>query len=198
MNWQDILKVKTEKFPKDSHGLFSASNYHWLNYSIEKMISTYNRVITAQLYGTKMHELAASLIELKQPLRDEKKTLNMYVNDAIRLNLIPEKQLYYSEEFRGTADAIGVTNDNTLLIHDLKTGQTKASLKQLEIYTALFCLDYGCEPHDFTNIILRIYQNDEIIEETPDGETIIQIMDKIVTVDKLIQKVKESNYERLS
>lgn len=191
MSWNDFLKDKTLKFPKDSHSIFSASNYHWLNYSIDKMMEIYANK-SAKEIGTQMHLLASMLIEQKQPLPDVKKTFNMYVNDAIAFGLVPEKQLYYSEEFRGTADSIGIMGD-VLRIHDLKTGKIKASIKQLEIYAALFCLDYGCKPSDFSKIELRIYQNNEIIYGYPETDTIVPIMDKMVTIDKLIRKMKESN-----
>lgn len=192
MNWGSFLKDGKLKFPKDSHSIFSASNYHWLNYSIEKMVDVYQKK-TAQEIGTRLHTMAAMLIENRQPLPDVKKTLNMYVNDAIQFSMIPEKQLYYSEEFRGTADALTVEN-GILRIHDLKTGVTKASLHQLEIYAALFCLDFGCKPSDLDGIELRIYQSNDIIVGLPDNDVILPIMDKIVTVDKIIRKMEGNSY----
>lgn len=191
MNFNSFLKDDKLKFPKDSHSIFPASSYHWLNYSLEKMLAVYQKK-TAQEMGTKLHTLAAMLIENKQPLPDVKKTLNMYVNDAIQFGMFPEKQLYYSEEFRGTADAVTVDN-GILRIHDLKTGTTKASLHQLEIYAALFCLDFGCTPGDFDGIELRIYQNNEIIIGTPDVDVIAPIIDKIITVDRLIRSLEVAN-----
>lgn len=191
MNWNSFLKDDRLKFPKDSHSIFPASSYHWLNYPLEKMLLVYQKK-TSQEMGVRLHTLAAMLIENKQPLPDVKKTLNMYVNDAIQFGMIPEKQLYYSEEFRGTADAITVDN-GILRIHDLKTGATKASIHQLEIYAALFCLDFGCIPGDFDSIELRIYQNNEIIVGTPDTDVIAPIIDKIITVDKLIRSLEVAN-----
>lgn len=191
MNWNYFLKDNKLKFPKDSHSIFPASSYHWLNYSLDKMIAVYQKK-TAQELGTKLHSLAAMLIENKQPLPNVQKTLNMYVNDAILYSMVPEKQLYYSEEFRGTADAVTVDN-GILRIHDLKTGTTKASIHQLEIYAALFCLDCGCTPGDFDKIELRIYQNNEIIVGTPDVDVIVPIIDKIITVDKLIRDLEVAN-----
>lgn len=193
MNWNDFLKDKRLKFPKDSHGIFSASNYHWINYSMDKMIEIYTARVRAAELGTKLHELAAMLIEMKQPLPDVPKTFNMYVNDAIRYEMVPEKQLYFSDEFRGTADAIGI-DDRVLRIHDLKNGITKASLHQLEIYAALFCLDYGCSPSDFEQIELRIYQNNEILVGEPGVDVIIPIMDKMITFDKMKRKLGEIVY----
>lgn len=194
MNWKPFLRDKKVKFPKDSHSIFPASNYHWLNYSIDKMLDVYTDRHTAAEIGTKLHNLAAMLIETKQPLPDVKQTLNMYVNDAIFYDMTPEKQLYFSEEFRGTADAIVVDQEEVLRIHDLKTGKTKASLHQLEIYAALFCLDFGCYPSDFTGIELRIYQNNDILVEEPKVDDILPIMDKMVTVNKMIRKLEENNH----
>lgn len=188
MNWDAFLKDDRLKFPRDSHSLFPASNYHWLNYSVEKMLEVYAKK-TATEMGTKMHNVAAQLIEIKQPLPDINKTLNMYVNDCIFHNLIPEKQLYYSEYFRGTADALGVDSDDVLRVFDLKTGQVKASLHQLEIYVAYFCLDFGCLPTDLKDIVIRIYQNDDIVESHPGPDIIVPIMDKVVTVDSIIRKM---------
>jgi hypothetical protein len=38
---------------------------------------------------------------------------------------------------------------------------------------------------------LRIYQNNQILYENPTAETIVPIMDKIITFDKVINKIKE-------
>lgn len=193
MNYDQFFKDKKLKFPKDSHSIFAASNYHWLNYDIEKMLDIYAKKVTAREIGTKMHNLAAMLIELRQPLPDVESTLNMYVNDAISFGMTPEKQLYFSEEFRGTADAITVDSENVLRVHDFKSGVIRASLKQLRIYAALFCLDFGCRPDDFKDINLRIYQNNDIVEESVGVNEIVPIMDKMITVDKIIRKVRMSN-----
>lgn len=193
MNYNTFLKDGKIKFPKDSHSIFPASNYHWLNYSVDKMLEIYNKQTGKEL-GTKMHAIAAQLIEIKQPLPKVKKTFNMYVNDAILLDMTPEKQLYYSEYFRGTADAITVDQDEILRIHDLKTGKTKASIHQLEIYAALFCLDFGCKPSDLRKIELRIYQSNDIIYGYPEVDDILPIMDKIITVNDIIMRMEESSH----
>lgn len=190
MNFNIFLKDDHLKFPKDDHALFSASNYHWTNYTIEKMMEKFSEN-DAKKIGTDMHELACRLIQMKVKLPNEPHTFNMYVNDCILHGMYPEKQLMYSQEFRGTADALTISPDNELLIFDLKTGKTKASMRQLEIYAALFFLDFGCEPRDVGDIILRIYQNNEIMEKHPEIDEIVPIMDKIVTVDTLIKKIKE-------
>lgn len=181
-----------KKVPKDSHAIFGASNYHWINYDIEKMIKVYSNQQKKKV-GTELHELAALSIRNKVKLPDEKQTLNMYVNDAILLNLHPEKKLYYSDFFYGTADAIGIS-DEILTIHDLKTGETKASFHQLEVYASYFLLEYDLIPADFEKIELRIYQNNEIRYEEATSEIIVPIMDKIVMANEIIQKIKEAEY----
>lgn len=187
---EDLLwHNNSKKFPKDAHALFGASKYSWINYSEEKMIKTYVNS-QAKKVGTELHETAALLIKNKIKLPEVQKTLNMYVNDAILFGLRPEEQLWYSDLFFGTADAIGIPN-NILHVHDLKTGETKASEHQLEIYVAYFMLEYGFIPSDFDDIVLRIYQNDDIKETHPTADIIVPIMDKIVTVNDILQKMKE-------
>jgi len=112
----------------------------------------------------------------------------MYVNDAIGFKMTPEQPLYYSENCFGTADAICFKN-NILRIHDLKTGETLASPRQLEVYTSLFCLEYNIKPLSI-DIELRIYQSDEVIVHIPSKEDICYIMDRIITFDKRIDKIK--------
>ena len=60
-------------------------------------------------------------------------------------------------------------------------------MEQLEIYAALFCLEYKVKPGDI-NIELRIYQNDDILCHNPTAEDILPIMDKIVRLDKILAK----------
>lgn len=91
-------------------------------------------------------------------------------------------------DFSGTADAISFRN-NTLRIHDLKTGVRPVHIEQLEIYAALFCLEYKIKPADI-KIELRIYQNDEVLIHEPAPEDILQIMNKIIHLDKLIENVE--------
>lgn len=188
--WHDNAK----KFKKDSHAIFGASNYHWINYSDDKMIETFTNN-EAKKKGTELHEIACSLIKNKIKLPDIKATLNMYVNDSIFYNMRPEEQLYYSEWFFGTADAISLEN-KILRVFDLKTGKTKASIHQLEVYVAFWCLEYNVLPTDLKDIVLRIYQNNEIIEDHPDSDVIIHIMDKIISVTNVLEKLKEDeSYE---
>lgn len=169
------------------HAFLGASKYHWINYSDDKIADAYNSFIAAQK-GTEIHELAARLIKLGQRLPKSSKTLNQYVNDAIGYRMIPEQVLYYSDNCFGTADAI-IFRDKLLRIHDLKTGVTPAHIEQLRIYAALFCLEYRVKPSNI-DFELRLYQSDSYTVENPDAEVILPIMDKIVTFDKIISKIK--------
>lgn len=169
------------------HAFLSASKYHWINYDEEKLASTYLKHL-AVMRGTKYHELAYQLITLGEKLPKTGRTFNMYVNDAIGFRMKPEQVLYYSENCFGTADAISFRN-NTLRIHDLKTGSTPAHVEQLMVYAALFCLEYKIKPGQI-KMVLRIYQSDEIVEFKPTAEDIVPIMDKIVSSDKIITKIK--------
>lgn len=92
------------------------------------------------------------------------------------------------KDFSGTADAISFRN-NFLRIHDLKTGTRPVHIEQLEIYAALFCLEYKVKPADI-KIELRIYQNDEILVHEPEAEEIIVIMNKIVHLNKILEDVE--------
>ena len=169
------------------HAFLGASNYHWINYDEGKLVETYSRYTAAQK-GTELHDFAATCIRLGQKLVGSKQTLNMYVNDAIGYHMTPEQVLYYSENCFGTADAISFRR-NMLRIHDLKTGVIPAHIEQLIVYAALFCLEYKIRPDDI-NIELRIYQNDEILYHNPGVDEIVPIMDKIVTFDKLLKRLK--------
>ena len=169
------------------HAFLGASKYHWINYDADKLVESYSKY-QATLNGTILHDFACQCITLGQKLPKSQKTLNMYVNDAIGFKMKPEQVLYYSDNCFGTADAI-VFRNNLLRIHDLKTGVTRAHMEQLEIYAALFCLEYNKKPSDI-DMELRIYQNNEIIVHNPTVEDILPIMDKIITFDKLIDRMK--------
>lgn len=170
------------------HAFLGASKYHWINYDEEKLINAYRNFARVQR-GTELHDFAKQAITLGIKLPKSKKTLNMYVNDAIGFQMTPEQPLYYSENCFGTADSISFKN-NFLRIHDLKTGDTPAHMEQLMIYEALFCLEYDQDPNRIGSE-LRIYQLDEIMAETPDPKDIEFIMDKIIRFDQCLNKVKE-------
>lgn len=170
------------------HAFLSPSKYHWINYDEEKLVKSYQTQMAAA-QGTILHDFAQRCIMLNQKLPQSKKTLNLFVNDAIGFKMIPEQVLYYSDNCFGTADAISFRN-NMLRIHDLKTGVTKAKFEQLEVYAAIFCLEYGIKPGDI-QMDLRIYQNDDIYVHVPEVEDIIYIMDRIKTFDRIIEdKIK--------
>lgn len=167
------------------HAFLSPSNPYWLNYDREKLILVYNNM-KAKERGTKLHAFAADAIKYGVKLSHSRRTLNRYVNDAIGFGLNPERILYYSDNCFGTADAIDFSN-GLLRIHDLKTGVHPASFKQLEVYAALFCLEYGVDPSQI-DICLRIYQNDEILETVPEQELIQERIEKIVDSDRIISE----------
>lgn len=129
--------------------------------------------------------------KLLNHLRDIKKetfeTVKTYINDGIGFRMTPEQPLVYSELFYGTADTISFKQD-FLRIHDLKTGLIPAHIEQLEIYAALFCLEYAIRPGDIQTE-LRIYQNDEILYHNPQADEILPIMDKIISDNKYLQKI---------
>ena len=103
--------------------------------------------------------------------------------------MTPEQILFYSDNCFGTADAIAFRGD-LLRIHDLKTGAIPAHMEQLEVYAALFCLEYKVKPADI-RMELRLYQSDDILVANPTVEDIAPIMDKIITFDRIINKIKE-------
>lgn len=171
---------------RGKHAFLSPSSYHWVNYDDERLAERYSSHLAAAR-GTRLHEFAEEAIKLGIKLPRTKKTINMFVNDAIGFQMEVEQMLYYSEHAFGTADAISFRK-NKLRIHDYKSGVTPASMTQLEVYAALFCLEYGKDPNSIT-MELRIYQNDEIIVHDPDREDILYIMQKIIHFDTEIDKI---------
>ncbi len=168
------------------HAFLGPSKYHWINYDEDKLISSYRNFLAVQK-GTELHNFAKECIHLGIKLPRSKSTLNMYVNDAIGFRMTPEQPLYYSENCFGTADAISFRK-NFLRIHDLKTGVTPASMHQLEIYAALFCLEYHMKPSEI-GMELRLYQANEVLVHNPEVTDILPIMDKIITFDKCINSL---------
>lgn len=170
------------------HAPFSPSQSSWLRYDDDRAMEVFLNKKATEM-GTRLHAWAKETIDLgiKQP--KSKKTLYAYVNDAIGFKMSTEVVLFYSERFFGTADAISF-RDDFLRIHDLKTGKIQADMEQLEIYAALFCLEYKVKPESI-GMELRLYQNDEVVYHNPTAEDIRQIMDKIVHLDQVIQKLEE-------
>ena len=170
------------------HAFLSPSQNAWLNYTDEKLATVYQNMLKKSR-GTELHDFARRAIELGIKLPKTQKTLNMYVNDAIGYRMSPEQILFYSDNCFGTADAI-CFRANKLRIHDLKTGDIPASPKQLEIYAALFCLEYAVEPGTIQSIELRIYQSDEIHVTEPSADEIRTIMHKIIVCDDILERMK--------
>lgn len=169
------------------HAFLSASKYHWVNYDEEKLAHAYSKFLATQR-GTRIHAFACECIELGIKLPKSKKTLNLYVNDAIGYKMTTEQILYYSENCFGTADTITFKKD-LLRVHDLKTGVSPTSMRQLEVYAALFCLEYKKSPTDIA-IELRLYQHDEVLVHEPPQDDISYIMDKIIRFDREIEKIR--------
>ena len=169
------------------HAFLSPSNYHWINYDEEKLSNVYLKHL-ATLKGTELHDFACRAISLGVKMPKSQKTLNLYINDAIGFKMTPEQPLYYSDNCFGTADSISF-RQNFLRIHDLKSGTTPASMHQLEVYAALFCLEYHISPNDI-QIELRLYQTDKVLTHNPDPNYIRSLMDKIILFDKRIEKIK--------
>ena len=189
MIWKDFSK----KFRDGDHAFLGASNHAWYNYDDEKLVRIYVNKLAASR-GTAIHALACSLIKLKVKLPENGSTLSLYVNDAIRLGLRPEEKLFYSKFAYGTSDAIDF-KDGILRVSDLKTGKTKVSFLQLKIYAALFFLCYPeISLKNVRKIELRIYQNNEILEENPEIDEILPVMDKIQRYSRILEEL-EDNYD---
>jgi hypothetical protein len=159
-----------------------------LNWDDEKCDKMYFNALAAQR-GTDMHELAYRLIRLGVRLPDESKTLNMYVNDGIGFRMTPEQMLFYSINCFGTADTISF-RDRKLRVSDFKNGIHTASIDQLKIYAAIFCLEYKHNPFEI-EFELRIYQNNEVRFYPTEGADIFRVMDRIITFDKRVREIRE-------
>lgn len=210
MNFNDHSKLAGK------HAAFGASQSYWLNKDDDSIIESYINSYSKEI-GTGLHDIARGFIQEKIKFRKIYKpcvlmmlrlyyhipryavklndisldNITAYINDAIGYHMTPEVLLYYSDLFFGTADAIDFRN-NTLRIHDLKTGTTPVHKEQLYIYAALFCLEYSIKPGDI-NMELRIYQKNEVAIYNPTAEDILPIMDKITTMNKKLANVRENN-----
>lgn len=181
------MTFNKHSYLEGQHAFLAASRHHWVNYDEEKLTQSYLNHKASER-GTRLHQLACDLIRLGVRLPRTKDTLNLYVNDAIGFKMIPEQILYFSNNCFGTADAISFRK-KMLRIHDLKTGVSPASVRQLEIYAALFCLEYKVNPEDIQTE-LRIYQQNEVQIYEPDPPVIQSTMDKIIVSDRAIEKLK--------
>lgn len=208
MNWHDHSDWKFGE-----HSFLSPSKKAWANYDDETLIKNYKTYMTATVLGTSVHELASRFISRSRKLRKDDwnivaweledvyeipryainkelifENLRMFVNDSITNKMRSEEKLVYSIHAFGTADAIQLVG-NELLIFDLKTGATPASLDQLISYAALFCLEYNFKASDL-KYDLRIYQfNDIIADPEITAEVIDERMRVIVHQDSLLNKV---------
>lgn len=211
MLWND----HSRDIQKGEHAFLGASQYAWINYDEEKLEDRW-RSQFARPMGTALHELASKMIDnrIKLSMADRHMVLlylldnniprsvidldkilyNLvpYVKDGIGFRMKTEQPLVYSENVFGTADAIIFDDKKKFLrIHDYKSGTTPANLKQLEIYAALFCLEYHYKPYEI-DMELRIYQNGEILVGNPQADDILPTMDKIITFSKLVDGFKEA------
>lgn len=136
------------------------------------------------------HRYAAIAIEEREVQDNETTTLGMYINQCIQYRMSPEVVLYYSPNAFGTVDAIAYRY-RLLRISDLKTGVTRTSEHQLEVYSALFCLEYEVDPLSLRGIELRIYQDSKVRVYDGDPLFIRGIMDKIIKFDTILNRLRE-------
>ena len=182
------MQWKKHSHLEGQHAFLSPSTYHWINYDVPKLEYRW-KTLRAALEGVEQHRYAAICIEEKEYQDDETKTLGMFINQSIQYKMRPEQVLYYSPNAFGTADAISFRY-RVLRISDLKTGVTRVSEHQLEVYAALFCLEYEVDPFKI-KIELRIYQDDRCMVFIGDPAMIKGIMDKIVEFDLIINRLRE-------
>lgn len=200
------------------HAILSASSWRWINDDPESLVKRLCSQYLAPI-GTILHSIAYKHIKHRIKLNkyDKKNvmlelvdqgvpayvidTINFdgmydnfmrYVNDCIAFKMTPEVVLKYSNNFFGTSDAIRYDEETRFLrIHDYKSGTTPAHVEQTLIYAALFCLEYQIKPGEI-DIELRIYQLDDVRVYCPQADEILPIMNRIITADKIINSVKES------
>jgi hypothetical protein len=136
------------------------------------------------------HRYAAICIEEGIVQDDERTTVGLYINDCIRYRMHSEVVLFYSPNSFGTVDAIAYRY-RILRISDLKTGVTRTSEHQLEVYAALFCLEYEINPFSLRGVELRIYQDGRVRTYKGDPYRVKGIMDKIVEFDEILNRLRE-------
>lgn len=169
-----------------AHAFLSPSGYHWVNYTPERLRERWTAA-QAGAYGVVQHEYAKREIDAGR-LSDQAGIVGLYINDCIQHKMHTEVMLFYSENCFGTADAINLRYRH-LKIFDLKTGVAPGSVHQLEVYAALFCLEYGHDPYKL-EIELRIYQDHEVQVYDADPDDIAFIMERIKEFDSLIEQMK--------
>jgi hypothetical protein len=181
MNFKRHLRLAGE------HAFLSPSYYHWINYDPDRLTQRwYTWQRTKQ--GTVQHAYAAEQINNRIRQEEDGSLLSLYINECIDFGMQAEVILFYSDNAFGTADAI-VFERNILRISDLKTGDTATSEHQLEVYAALFSLEYDVDPYDM-EIELRIYQYDEVRTYDAEPADIMAIAKKIIIFDHRIEQLK--------
>jgi hypothetical protein len=142
------------------------------------------------LEGIEQHRYAAICIEEGIVQDDETTTVGMYINQCLQYRMSAEVVLFYSPNAFGTVDAIAYRH-RRLRISDLKTGVSRTSEHQLEVYASLFCLEYKIDPFSMRDIELRIYQDQTVRQYSGDPYFIKGIMDKIVKFDLVLNTLRE-------
>ena len=172
------------------HAFLSASSPHWVNYEEEKLVRVFHERMTAKR-GSELHAFAKEAIRLKIWQIDNGQTLNSYINDGIGFRMTPEVTLSATPNCFGTADTISFDEKTNLLrVHDLKNGVHEASMEQLRLYAAMFCIEYGYRPSEIQTK-LRIYQNDAIKEEEPTQHDLNWLISRIRTSDAILEECKK-------
>lgn len=199
------------------HAFMGASNYHWTNDNDDQFERRYYSQFASAI-GTAIHALAHDCIVSRTKLNKHDvhliemtlykafipKTaynpqtildnLAPFVNDAIGFHMSSEIVLFYNPLCFGTTDAIGYYETEKILrVHDYKNGETKADMRQLYIYCALFCLEYNVQPEKLNLIECRIYQSREILIDNPAPEVIRHYMDLIKRKSDFIGTILERN-----
>lgn len=180
MNFKRHLRLAGE------HAFLSPSYYHWINYDHDRLTQRwYTWQRTKE--GTEKHRYAAEAIT-ERIRQNGDSLLSLYINECIDFGMQSEVVLYYSDNAFGTADAISFEY-NILRISDLKTGDSPTSVHQLEVYAALFSLEYDVDPYEI-EIELRIYQGDEVRTYDASPADIMAIAKKIIIFDHRINQLK--------
>jgi len=183
------LRFRKHSHLEGHHAFLSPSQYHWINYDEEKLRFRY-KTLRAAIEGIEQHRYAAICIEEGVFQDNEKSTVGLYINQSIKFKMSAEVVLFYSPNAYGTVDAIAYRH-RRLRISDLKTGVSRVSVHQLNVYGALFCLEYEIDPFSMRGIELRIYQDAKVQLYDGDPYFIKEIMDKIVRFDKIIDQLRE-------
>lgn len=180
------MPLLNQQYLDTEHAFMSPSNYHWLNYTKERLIEVWDAKQNASL-GTRLHIFAQECINLRirvDPISHP--TVAIFVNDAIDLGMYSEVHLEYDELCYGTADVLLFAH-NILHIWDLKTGNNRVHHSQLYIYAAIFCLQNAIDPYSI-QYDLRIYQHGKRVPSITYPERIANTMATIVNDCNIIRE----------